>query len=170
LPPPPPPPAWEPLTPADLGALMAIAGLAHPALPERVDVFAEKLRLFPAGCRKLMRAGRLSGYAISHPWRCAAPPQLDTVLGVLPADADCLFIHDIALAPEARGDGAAAVFLGHALAVAAAAGLPAITLVAAYGTARLWRRYGFVALTDPALGRKLACYGEQAVYMRRPLP
>ncbi len=166
----PPPQNWQPLTLADLPALAVIADAAHPLLPERLEVFAEKLRLFPAGCRKLMDDGRMAGYGIAHPWRRGDPPRLDTFLQALPARPDTLFIHDIAIAPHARGQGAAAAFLADAADTASAAGLPSLTLVAAYGTARLWRRFGFDDVADPALAAKLAPYGAEAVYLLRWLP
>jgi ribosomal protein S18 acetylase RimI-like enzyme len=169
-PPAPQPQVWQPLTLADLPDVAAIAEAAHPLLPERLEVFAEKLSLFPAGCRKLIDDGRMAGYAIAHPWRYGDPPRLDTLLRALPARPDTLFIHDIALAPDARGRGAAAAVLADAAAIARAAGLPSLTLVAAYGTARLWRRFGFDDVADPALAAKLAAYGADAVYLLRRLP
>ena len=45
------------------------------------------------------------GYAVSHPGRLGRPPALDSRLGELPSDADCLYLHDVALLPEARGLG-----------------------------------------------------------------
>ncbi len=138
-PPAPQPQVWQPLTLADLPDVAAIAEAAHPLLPERLEVFAEKLSLFPAGCRKLMDDGRMAGYAIAHPWRYGDPPRLDTLLRALPARPDTLF-------------------------------LPSLTLVAAYGTARLWRRFGFDDVADPALAAKLAAYGADAVYLLRRLP
>lgn len=161
--------AWQPLQASDMDAVVAIAGGMHPALPECREVLAEKLRLFPAGCRKLVAGGTMCGYALAHPWLLASPPALDALLISLPADADCLFIHDVAVLPEARGFGAAADFVADAEAVARARGWPAIALIAAYGTARLWRRFGFQAPAAAPPAAKLAAYGAKARYLVRRL-
>ncbi len=160
---------WQPLQATDMDAVGAIAGQVHPALPERLAVLAEKQRLFPAGCRKLVAGGAVRGYALAHPWLLAEPPALDAFLCELPADADCLFVHDVAVLPEARGGGAGAAYMAHAEAVAAAGGWPAIALIAAYGTARLWRRFGFQEAGAIAAPAKLAAYGPEARYLVRRL-
>ncbi|MBL8666174.1 MAG: GNAT family N-acetyltransferase [Rhodospirillales bacterium] len=160
---------WQPLQEADMDAVGAIAAQVHPALPERLEVLAEKQRLFPAGCRKLMVEEAICGYALAHPWLLAGPPALDAFLGGLPATPDCLFVHDVAVLPEARGHGAGAAFMAEAEAVAVARGWPAIGLVAAYGTARLWRRFGFQETGELIPPDKLAAYGAQACYLIRRL-
>lgn len=160
---------WQPLLATDMDAVVDFAGQVHPALPERREVLAEKLHLFPAGCRRLVAGGTMCGYALAHPWLLATPPALDTLLIRLPADADCLFIHDVAVLPQARGSGAGAALMAEAEAVARAHALPAIALIAAYGTARLWRRFGFATPAADLPAAKLAAYGAQARYLVRHL-
>jgi hypothetical protein len=155
--------------PTDVGTLLTIAARLHPTLPERPAVFAEKVRLFPEGCRKRVANGRMVGYALAHPWRSDDPPPLDGFLHRLPDDADCLFIHDIALLAQARGVHAPAEYFDHVFAVATGLRLPRAALIAAYGTARLWRRFGFTPWETPSLRQKLATYGADVIYMTRPL-
>lgn len=157
--------AWLPLAEGDLAALCAAAARLHPGLPERPEVFAEKLRLCPEGCRKLEAGGALAGYAIGHPWTLGSAPKLDAFLGALPAAPDCFYIHDVAVLPAARGLGAAAAYVDYAAGLARGRGLRALALVSVYGTAPLWARLGFA----PAAGPGLASYGPGAVYMTRPL-
>ncbi len=161
--------AWLPLAPADLSAVGALANIAHPELPEQEAVFAEKLRLFPPGCRKLEYAGRLVGYGIAHPWLADDPPPLDTLLGALPAAADCLHLHDAVVAPEARGHGYAARYVAEMQLIARAHGLHTLTLVSVYGTHTLWARCGFRIRTPPLPPAKLAAYGPTACAMVREL-
>jgi len=158
---------WHPLGAGDLDELCAIAAFAHPDLPERVEVFAEKLRLFPEGCLKFLLGGRMAGYGLSHPWALNAVPRLDAFLGPLPAAPGCLFIHDVALLPAARGRGAAHAFARHAEALARDRGLRRLALVAGYGPARLWARLGFRP-ARPA-GLDLSGYGQDAEYMVKEL-
>jgi GNAT superfamily N-acetyltransferase len=158
---------WQPLAPADADAVRALAGTAHAELPERTDVFAEKIRLFPAGCRKIVHAGRLAAYGIAHPWLLDSPPPIDAFLGALPATADCLHLHDAVVAPELRGRNTGIAYIEEMAAVASAHGLATLTLVSVYGTYRLWSRCGFVERSTPALAAKLAVYGATARYMTR---
>ena len=51
---------------ADLWEVDRIANLIHVELPERREVFAEKLRLFSEGCFALEFDGVVVGYGISR--------------------------------------------------------------------------------------------------------
>ncbi len=57
----------------------------HVDFPERMDVFAEKIRLFPEGCWKRVRKDQIVGYGIAHPWQLFSIPPLDQFLNNLPA-------------------------------------------------------------------------------------
>jgi GNAT superfamily N-acetyltransferase len=161
--------AWRAMGQADLAAVATLARAVHAAYPERDAVFAERLALFARGCLVLERAGRVQGYAIAHPWRRAAPPALDTLLGALPRRPDCLYLHDVALRPAARGAGASRVALARLAAVARRDGLARIALVALPGTEGFWRRHGFAPVARPRLAAKLASYGAGACAMEREL-
>ena len=160
---------WQPLAPADAAAVRALADTAHPGLPERTEVFAERIRLFPTGCLQLVHAGTLTAYGIAHPWRLDSPPPLDTLLGALPREADCLHLHDVVVAPALRGRGASAAYFAAMETVARDHHLDWLALVSVYGTNQLWSRFGFVERTSPALAAKLAAYGPTARYLVRPL-
>jgi len=159
---------WRAMRPADLAAVVALAGAIHPHHPERPAVFAERLALAPAGCLVLATAGAVEGYAISHPWRLGGPPALDTLLGALPPAPACWHIHDIALDPRLRGQGHAAAALRLVLAGAMARGFGRASLLAIDGLAPYWERQGFVAAPAEADGA-LAGYGAGAVWMLRDL-
>jgi len=148
----------------DLDGVLALADRVHPGLPESRAVFAERLALFPAGCIVLARAGGVAGYAVSHPIRPAEPPRLDALLGRIPTGATQYYIHDLALAPEARGTGAAAAAVSRLL--LAAPPYPTTALVSVYGTAGFWERFGF-RKSGEDMAAKLAPYGAGAVFMVR---
>jgi ribosomal protein S18 acetylase RimI-like enzyme len=162
-------PVWRPLRPADLDGLCRLAGEAHPGLPERREVFEEKLRLFPPGCFALETRGALAGYAISHPWRLYDIPPLDAFMENLPAAPDCLYLHDVAVAPAARGGGAAARMLERLSELARMKGFGVIALTAISGSEGLWRAMGFETSRDEGLANKLQSYGPGATYMVRRL-
>ncbi len=159
------PAEWRAMRAADLPAVEAVAEAIHVDFPEDEAVFAERLRLCPEGCLVLAVDGGIAGYLISHPWMLGAPPALDTLLGSLPAGADSWYIHDLALAPAARGTGAAGRAVDCAVALARGAGLGNLSLMSVGGAAGFWRRQGFTAAPVPA--EKLASYGEGAAYMVR---
>ncbi|KAL3456514.1 acyl-CoA N-acyltransferase [Aspergillus heterothallicus] len=172
---------WRPLTPADIPSLMAIADKIHSALPERPEIFAERIALYPAGCLALETTTannnddnvsskpRMVGYAISHPIRRRQPPELDTLLGEIPADADAYYIHDVAVVPEARGMGYAGQAVEKLLGVAG--GFEVVCLVSVYGTQGFWGRFGFkpvdMDVGDQGLRGKVEGYGGDAVYLER---
>ncbi|WP_449221567.1 GNAT family N-acetyltransferase [Tistrella mobilis] len=161
---------WRPLTAADLDRLNEIANAVHLDFPEREEVPAERLRLFPGGCFAAVVDGQMVGYAVTHPWIDGRPPALDSLLGALPDDADCLYVHDVALLPEARGRGLARRLVAMLEELARHHRLPRLALTAVGGSAPGWAAMGFTACeVDPAspLAAKLASYETDARYMTR---
>lgn len=156
---------WRPMRPDDLDAVLAIAAVVHPDYPEDRAVFAERLRLYPAGCRMAERGGATVGYAVLHPGRLGVPPPLDSPLGALPAAADCLYLHDVALLAAARGSGLGAAALEYARDLADGAGMAVLALTSTPGARGYWERQGFAtAAEQPAA---LASYGGGMTYMVR---
>lgn len=161
---------WREMKAEDIDRVFAIAAVVHPSFPEDRAVFAERLALFPAGCRILAAAdGRAAGYAFTHPWIFGVPPKLDTLLGALPAAPTTYYLHDIALLPEARGAGAASALLIDLLGLAASLSLSNLSLVAVNDSVPIWRRRGFVERPDAVPESRLASYGADAAFMARDL-
>ncbi|MCG2630904.1 GNAT family N-acetyltransferase [Bradyrhizobium sp. WYCCWR 13023] len=162
-------PHWRRAHITDLEAISAIAARIHPDLPERPDVLAEKMRLSPDGCRVLATGSGIAGYGLAHPWMQQQIPPLDGFLGQLPEAADCLYVHDVAVLPDARG-GVARAYVAEIEQLARSSGITTLALVSVYGTRVLWERLGFQPVTpDAALRAKLASYGASATYMLREL-
>jgi GNAT superfamily N-acetyltransferase len=163
-------PHWRPAHAPDLPAISAIAACIHPDLPERPEVFVEKLTLCPSGCRVLVANDEIVGYGLAHPWMQQQIPPLDDFLQELPGAADCLYVHDVAVLPDFRG-GVARDYIAAIEELARARDIAALALVSVYATRPLWERFGFQAVTaDTELRAKLASYGESATYMLRDLP
>ncbi|GGI23500.1 N-acetyltransferase [Bradyrhizobium guangdongense] len=162
-------PHWRHAHAGDLEAICTIAARIHPDLAERPEIFAEKMRLYPRGCRVLATGGEIAGYALAHPWMRHQVPPLDYFLGRLPDGADCLYIHDVAVLPDHRG-GAARAYVTEIGELARSSGIATLALVSVYGTRVLWERLGFHAVApDAALRDKLSSYGASATYMLREL-
>lgn len=159
---------WRAMTAADLDAVLAAAAVIHPGYPEDRSVFAERLALWPEGCRVLAQGGDLAGYAITHPGVYGDPPKLDTLLGQLSRNADTYYFHDIALMPGMRGRGAARVLVAGLAALAGRLGFATLSLVAVNGSRPIWEAQGFGVATDAA--PDLGSYGGDAWFMVRRIP
>lgn len=160
---------WRPMTAADLPAVAAVAARVHPDYPEDDAVFAERLRLYPAGCLVVAGAQELLAYAVSHPWHRLRPPALNSLLGALPAAPSTYYIHDVALLAQVRGGGTGTALVARLVAQARSAGLAELSLVAVNGSDGFWRRQGFADVDEPALADKLASYDAAARLMVRRL-
>ncbi len=154
------------MTPDDVREVHRIGEIVHPVYPEDIETVKERLSLFPAGCFVAYAKDRLLGYAISHPSVVGKPPALDSMLGSLPEDANCLFLHDIALTEASRGLGLGRSLLDRLKTAAQQANLGRIALVSVNNSRGYWQAQGFrVFEADAALAVKLATYGDDAAYM-----
>ncbi len=161
---------WRAMTAADVEAVNAIAARVHLDYPEDETVFAERQRLYPAGCLVLDLDGRPAGYTLTHPWNYLSPPALNVALGALPQTPSTYYIHDVALLPEARGASAGSDAVRAIIAHAATTGIANMSLIAVKGTQGFWSRHGFTVVENPGLHAKLASYDDPAArYMVRPL-
>lgn len=163
----PPGPIWRPAKEIDVDAICAIDRRTHRELSERPEVHAEKIALFGEGCSILADGPSRLGYAIAYPWRLDDVPAMDVLLGALPGAPDCIFIHDVALLPEARGRGAGKAFVQRAAALARALDLQWLALVSVHGTHPLWGGMGFVVTEAFRFSEALKPYGPTARHMRR---
>ena len=156
--------AWRPARAGDLAAITAIAAAVHPGYPEGEAVFAERLSLFPEGCR-ILADDAPAGYLLSHPWVFGEPPKLDSLLGALPERPSTYYVHDLGLLVQARGRGHAGTAIRDVIAMARRLGLATVSLVAVNDTTGFWRRFGFRLHDDPGLAAWLRSYDEDAAYM-----
>jgi GNAT superfamily N-acetyltransferase len=156
---------WRLMTADDPATVSKIAAEVHVDYPEDDAVFAERFTLFAEGCRIAELKGRTVGYALFHPGVLGRPPKLNTLLGELPPRADCLYLHDVALLPAARGHGFGLELLDIADDVACRRGLPLLALTATPQAAAFWFNRGFQETA--AEKGVLAGYGPDMRYMTR---
>jgi GNAT superfamily N-acetyltransferase len=138
---------------------------------EDLAVFADKLRRYPDGCALCVSDATAVGYLFSHPGRLASPPALNAMLadGDVSTQADCYFIHDVAVMPSHRGIGVARRLVAEAFRVASRHGHDAVALVSVQGSSGYWKRHGFQPVLGPqeTLNHVRASYGAGACYMVR---
>jgi GNAT superfamily N-acetyltransferase len=160
------------MTPDDLDAVLALQKRCYGVgFLERREAFAAKLDVTAGlGCCWLVRrAGVPLAYAVSLPVCEATLPALDAPVCERPAAPTLLYLHDMAVAPEARSLGLAARLLARLADRARALGLARMGLVAVQGSVPYWQRQGFAepaALPEP-LGAKLASFGADARFLIR---
>ena len=161
---------WRPMRPTDIDAVVEVARLSFPDHFEDRACFQNRLALYPRGCFVLAeREGAARGYLIAYPWKAESAPPLNTVIEGLPAQPDLIYLHDLALHPEARGGGVTGAIVERLAEQATEDGWPAVALVAVNDAVGFWSRHGFVERPAEAMAAKLASYGADARYMLRPL-
>lgn len=154
---------WRAMRVDDLPAVVSIADAVHGEFTEPQAVYAERLALYPKGCRVFEVDGAVVGLLVTHPWYEGAVPKIGARLGALPEAADIYYFHDIALLPAARGTGAGAAATAFVLAQAKAVGCREVRLVAVNGADSYWAAQGFDYATSDAEGP----YGAGSFLMRR---
>lgn len=105
--------------------------------------------LAPETCL-VAESDRLLGYFIAHPWLSDDLPPLNVFLPGVPPGAKTLFIHDLALLPEARGRGIAQALATEGFSRARAEGLQNASLLSIQGSHPFWEKQGFRARPDLA--------------------
>ncbi|MFJ2986540.1 GNAT family N-acetyltransferase [Collimonas sp. NPDC087041] len=163
---------------SDIPAVMRIQAECYPpSMLESEEVFRARLALTPATCWIWSPAPDCAGaYLFSYPSR----KDVITPLGAqfkLAAAPDCLYLHDLAVAPVARGKRAANALVAAALAHARSVGLNWSALVSVQQSQSFWGTLGYQAATNglPSQARKnLASYQVStdqpgAVYMLQQL-
>ncbi|KQM61493.1 MULTISPECIES: GNAT family N-acetyltransferase [unclassified Sphingomonas] len=153
---------WRPATPADAPQIAALAHAELGDYGEAADLYAERIALSPEGCWVLADGEAVIGHCISHPWHRLAPPAMHALLGNLPPSADCWYLHDVVVAPAARGTKAVERLLPILDGTATRHGIPVLALIAVGGADAYWARQGFIAAPGGAAG-----FGKDAVYMER---
>lgn len=140
------------MTLADLPAVADISASVHERYAESEAVYAERLALWPTGCSVWQPGDRIAGLLVAHPWHRATSPALGALLGAIPADADSFYLHDIALLPETRGQGAGAAATALVIDRARQAGFSDVTLIAVNGAEAFWAAQGFAIVEAGGYG------------------
>lgn len=97
---------------------------------------------------------------LAHPWSSEIPPKLNEKVPV--THSETLFIHDLALATEARGKNVGRKMVQSLIDSVRAQGFLKVLLVSVQNTAGFWEKFEFVHLTNENM---CASYGENAQLM-----
>lgn len=159
------------MTESDLPAMLTLQATCFPELPPESETSLKaKLLASPKTCFVATIQERLMGYLITHPWISDLPPLLNTPTCVIPNNADCLYIHDLSVHPEARGTGASKALLQCFFDCTRQYPYTLSALIAVQNSSGFWEKYGYEIQTPtPTIQTKLNSYGEDAHYMMRTI-
>ena len=162
--------SWRPMCEADLDRVAEIAVIGFPDHFEGRPVFSNRLELYPSGSFVLATGGEPPlGYLVAYPMRRYTAPPLNSLIEAIPEAAEVIYLHDLALHPDARGGGHTLAIVERVAEQAKADRWPALALVAVNDAAGFWIKRGFTVASLPGMAEKLASYGPDARYMVRPL-
>jgi len=151
----------------DLPALMALQAQAYgAAFVEPSSVMAQRLAVTPDTVWCLFDgAGAQRAYLLAYRSVAGAVAPLHQPFA--PAlQPTALYLHDLAVHPQAKGQGLGPRLLATAVALARSEGLMGLGLVAVQGSQPFWQRQGFVPMNPSAEGlAKLSAYGDGAAYL-----
>ena len=157
------------MTDGDLPVVLEIQAICYTEVtPESNESLHAKLSASRSTCLVASLDGDTVGYLIALPWEFSNPPALNAKACELPSSPSCLYLHDLAVTPEARKFGAGRALVEAFLTRLKRSGLGRASLVAVQGSAPYWERHGFRAVppSEP-LKAKLSSYGKGVQYMAR---
>ncbi|MCJ0765743.1 GNAT family N-acetyltransferase [Variovorax terrae] len=162
---------WRCAAPADVPRMLEIQRACYgEAFLESGALLLRRLAAAPGTSWVALRAGRVQAYLAAYPSRLG---RLTPLHGEFePAAApDTLYLHDLAVHPEAAGAGLGPRLVARALEQARRDGLRHSGLVSVQASHAFWQRQGYAdhALAQARQRQRLASYPGAARYMARAL-
>ena len=155
----------------DVAAILRIQRACYvPHMNESQPVIEHRLSASPETAWVAERAGEVVAYLAAYPSLLGKVTSLGGHFNV-PLTADCLYLHDLAVAPTWRSHGIADQLIAAARAFASRQSLPFIALVALENARGFWERHAF-ATSEVASAQQadlLASYPETCHYMTHQL-
>lgn len=161
-----------PATDHDLDAILAIQDLCyHEIEPESPEAMLSKIHISPDTCFIAKDTQEIKGYLLSLPATLGNPPQLHSETQQLAQQPNCLYLHDLAIHPSARGMGVGKLLFQHFAKTAYQKQFQHACLVSIQNSVPFWQQHGFSPIEpDDKLQIKLKTYGDNATYMECYLP
>ncbi|MEH6450624.1 MAG: GNAT family N-acetyltransferase [Oleispira sp.] len=134
-------------------------------LPEDIKVLKSKWIASPNTCAVyLNNDNEILAYLLAHPWASEIPPKLHENTPI--TNSQNLYLHDLALAKEARGKGIAKNLVVNLIEGAKSQGFARILLVAVQGSDMFWAKFGFLVIPDALI---CPSYGNDSKLMKLEL-
>lgn len=116
-------------------------------LIESAAVMADRISAFPQTCWGYFVDQQMAGYLLAYPSVLGSITPLAAAFPVY-QKANCLYLHDMAISSDFRGQSLAPKLLAHASTEARKFGLSALALVAVQGAEGYWVKQGFIKVTN----------------------
>jgi len=160
-------PAVRPMSSRDIHSVLAIQSRCYDkAKQESAASFLSKL-ISPLQTSFVSELGSdVVGYLVSVPVQDCCPLPLHDTSYSPPNQAVALYLHDLAVQPEARSFGVAAALINAYLSAMRSTNLSSGCLTAVNDSSQFWQRYGFREATPTGPDAvRLAPYGPGARFM-----
>lgn len=159
---------------SDLDEILRVQKLCYQDIePESPEAYINKLEQAPDCAFVIADQNQVLAYLFAMPIILNEPPVLDSADYILPNQANCLYLHDLAIAPNGRGQGLSQPLLNAFFNRAKARELPQSSLIAIQGSTPFWNKYGFkqTALSNSTpIQNKLKSYGQAQYLINHALP
>lgn len=156
------------LSTEDLPLIMQIQAACYPAhFNEAAEVFAERIANYAHSSWLALRNNQALGYLFTYPTQLGQVCKLGSGFSTSQA-ANCLYLHDMAVLPEAKGQGIASALLSTALQYGRQRKLRHSALVAVQNSATFWQKFGYsISSLESEQQMNLLSYGDQAHYLHK---
>jgi len=154
----------------DLPAVIKLQDRCYAAeLFEPADVLVNRFKNCAETCWVALYQDKLWGYLFCY-------PSVAGKIGALAEDfqpvaaADCLYLHDMAVSSDARGQGVARALLQQAEQYAIARQFNCLALVAVQNSTSYWQQQGFAAVAETTAEQQLlltSYTGQHALYLQK---
>lgn len=161
----------RPMQPPDLPWVMAVQQQCYvPEMVEDLATLQARLHAAPQHAWVAEHHGTVCAYLVGYRSVRGSLSALGATFAPTPK-GDCLYLHDLAVAPSAKGLGLGPRLVRHALQQAQAQGLAHAALVSVQDSRVFWEKQGFQAWQAPTPEQQalLATYSGPAWYMTQAL-
>jgi ribosomal protein S18 acetylase RimI-like enzyme len=155
----------------DIDAVLAIQAEAYSDdVLEGASVIAARLATAPDTAWVAQSEQGVQAYLVTYPSRLGSMTPLGENFQCA-THPDCLYLHDLAVAPAANGAGMGQALIHEAIRYAEGQGYPFSALISVQNSVRFWQRQGFrvVEILSQPQQAVLATYTGPAYYMSKTL-
>lgn len=159
------------MNPDDISAVLRIQGECYPpSMNEEATTILGRLEAAPDTAWVAEDGDGVAAYLVAYRSILGTVTPLGSSF-FLPAVANCLYLHDLAVSRRARGTGTAMALVSLACDMAQAEGLPYSALVSVQASKAFWTKLGYTPIDEleAAQINNLASYDPPQCYMVRPL-
>lgn len=136
------------LSAGDIPQLMLVQqNCYNQELVESAAVMSARISSFSHTCWGYFIEQKMAGYLLAYP---SVLGRITPLAAAFPQyqNTNCLYLHDMAISSDFRGQSLAPALLAHASTEAKKLGLDALALVAVQGAEGYWAKQGFAKVTD----------------------